>query len=395
MKLSIQPFAMKEVLPGILVLTFCLSVACRVTGDVTIESDPQPLKATQTAWSTPTSPADPTREPTDQYPPEDLARVGKLILNEGSDLYRIDVYCTQQIDQCVGEPMRLTEQPAIYAAPSWSPSGHEIVFASDLEPASSDVLGVFILGEWGGEPKLIATTGHHPDWSPNGEKVAYATWEGDGRIMLVTPEGDVRLAVGRSLSSHPHWSPDGTRIAFVAAGTGWPGDLYVLYLADQTVDLVAHNAIGFMQWSPDGERIAFTAANGDKIDLFISEVGDSPGSIGEAQNVTVDWFVSYPAWSPDGTAIAFVSRDQGNDDIFIASMDCLNQRTPCVDQIQLITNSPNDETNPIWFPDGDHITYIAGVGASWRIELVDLVSLETQELVGGLNSPEQLDGHSW
>jgi len=394
MSLNKRPGVMKDVLPRIVLLAFFLSVACRVTDDVRIESGPHPSDATQTAWSTPASPAGPTREPTDQSPPEDLAGVGKLVLVEGSDLYRIDVYCSPLLVECVGEPMRLTEQPAIYAAPSWSPSGHEIVFASDLDPDVSEVLGVFIVGEWGGEPKPIATTGHDPDWSPNGEKVAYATWEGDGRIMLVTPEGDERAAVGRSLSSYPHWSPDATRIAFLADGVG-PDSLYVLYLADQTADLVAPNAIGFMQWSPNGERIAFTAASGDKIDLFISEVGDSPGSIGEAQVVRVDGSVSYPAWSPDGTAIAFVSRDQGNSNILLASLECLNQRTPCVDNIQLITTSPDTETNPIWFPDGDHIVYTAGAGSSWRIELVDLASREAQELVGGLNSPQQLDGYSW
>jgi Tol biopolymer transport system component len=371
-------------------------VACRVTGDVSIKSDPQPIIATQTAGLTAASPTATAKEPTTEIPPEELVGVGKLVLVEYGDIYRIDVYCTQQIDQCVGEPKNLTEAAAIYVDPSWSPSGHAIVFASDLESTSSNavILGVYVLGEMGGEPKLITTTGHNPDWSPSGEELAYATNEGDGRILLVNPDGDVHKAVGLPYSSYPHWSPDGTRIAFRAAGTGWPGDLYVLYLADQTVDLVAHNAIGFMQWSPNGEHIAFTASIGDKIDLFISEVGDTPGSIGEVQSVTVDGFVYYPVWSPDGTAIAFVSRDQGNDNIFIASMDCIVQRTLCVDQIQQLTNGSDDETNPIWFPDGNHLAYIAGSNASWRIEMVDLASMEIQVLVGGLISPWQLDGHS-
>jgi TolB protein len=246
----------------------------------------------------------------------------------------------------------------------------------------------------GGEPKLITTTGHNPDWSPSGEELAYATNEGDGRILLVNPDGDVHKAVGLPYSSYPHWSPDGTRIAFTADGVG-SENLYVLFLSDMTEGLVGHNDTGFMQWSPDGERIAFTAGSGDKKNLYISEVSDFPGSIGEAQIVTVDGSVSYPAWSPDGTAIAFVSRDQGNRNIYIASFDCFNQPMPCVDNIQLITNSPDTETSPIWFPDGDHITYIAGAGSSWRIELIDLESGETQVLIGDLYSPRQLDGHGW
>ena len=396
MSLNRRPAAMKEVLPGIMLLTFCMSVACRVTGTVTRESDPQPIITTQTAGPTPTAPTATAKEPTAQYPPEELVRVGKLVLVEYGDIFRIDVYCNQQLDECAGEPMRLTEEPAIYVDPSWSPSGHEIVFASDLESHSPNavILGVYVIGEMGGEPKPLTTTGHNPDWSPSGEELAYATNEGDGLILLVNPDGDVHKAVGLPYSSYPHWSPDGTRIAFTADGVG-SENLYVLFLPDMTEGLVGHNDTGFMQWSPDGERIAFTATIGDKIDLFISEVGDTLGSIGEVQSVTVDGFVSYPAWSPDGTSIAFVSRDQGNRNIYIASFDCFNQPMPCVDNIQLITNSPDTETSPIWFPDGDHITYIAGAGSSWRIELIDLESGETQVLIGDLYSPRQLDGHGW
>jgi Tol biopolymer transport system component len=386
---------MKAIFLRITIFTICLSVACRIAVDVSTKSDAHPILTTQTAGPTPDTPTAPTKEPTDQYPPEELIGVGKLVLTESSDIYRIDVYCTQQLIECVGELKNLTEEPALYVSPSWSPSGHEIVFASDLESHSPNavILGVYVIGEMGGEPKPITTTGHNPDWSPSGEELAYATNEGDGLILLVNPDGDVHKAVGLPYSSYPHWSPDGTRIAFTADGVG-SENLYVLFLSDMTEGLVGHNDTGFMQWSPDGERIAFTATIGDKIDLFISEVGDTPGSIGEVQSVTVDGSVSYPVWSPDGTAIAFVSRDQGNRNIYTASLDCFNQPMPCVDNIQLIANSPDTETSPIWFPDGNHLTYITGAGASWRIELVDLTSGEIQVLVGGLISPRQLDGHS-
>lgn len=380
-----------QILAVVLVLNAFATAGCSASPELRQTLSPLPA-TTQGAASAPQLPDQPTAEATIQGLTDEMAFVGKLVLSEGSALYRIDVICDEMFLECAGEPRKLTDLPAHYTSPAWSPSGEEIVFASDLDPEVSEVLGVFTLTEWGGARRQLSATGHHPVWSPTGEQVAYATWEGDGRIMLVTPEVDARIAVEKPLASHPHWSPDGTRIAFLADAIG-SGNLYVLFLSDQVVNLVADNATGFMQWSPSGKRIAYTATSGDKADLFISSVGESPGSIAEAQRITTDGSVSYPAWSPDGTQLAFVSGKEGNRNIYVAALACTDTEEACQVDARLATDGPDTETNPIWFPDRNHLVYLAGRGSTWRLEMVDLDNLQSRLLVDGLASPSDLDGH--
>jgi len=353
------------------------------------------LSPTPTSAPPPQPSASPARVKSPGVPPS-LADLGAVVLDEGSSLYRIDIRCDALMLECDGVATRLVGSSAIYTAPSWSPDGKEIVFSSDLYKKGSDVLGVFVVSESGGEPTRLSDAGHDPDWSPAGEELAFATWEGGGRIMITSQEGVSRIAIEFPFASRPRWSPEGSRIAFVgdpsATGSHTKECLYVYYLRDQVLELVACQPIGFLQWSPEGDRIAFTAANADGLRLSVATVGTVPGSVGEPQLALASGSVSYPAWSPDGREIAFVSRDQGNEDVHIARLDCESASGTCQITTRPITHQPVTESEPIWFPDGDHLVYLAGSGSSWRLELVDLDSLRSQVVFDGLTSPGELDG---
>jgi dipeptidyl aminopeptidase/acylaminoacyl peptidase len=107
-------------------------------------------------------------------------------------------------------------------SPSWSPDGSRIVFATAARPTQTVAVhptvtvhsNLYVLGVNGGSRRLLAHDASAPDWSPNGQAIAYATVHG---IRLITPGGR-DITPGRGLPHGiPRWSPDGTQLAVQTA----------------------------------------------------------------------------------------------------------------------------------------------------------------------------------
>ncbi|MFI8258920.1 FG-GAP-like repeat-containing protein [Streptomyces filamentosus] len=72
----------------------------------------------------------------------------------------------------------------------------------------------------GGAPKLL-TYGLHPTFSPNGERIAFAAFDGTSygvRGRVLSSGGEYSLATGRNVM-FPEWSPDGSQVAYLSGGT--------------------------------------------------------------------------------------------------------------------------------------------------------------------------------
>jgi Tol biopolymer transport system component len=130
-------------------------------------------------------------------------------------------------------------------SPTWSPDGKRLAFStgeSPLQRPVGDSVGtityrsaIYVIDLAGSHARRVAT-GALPDWSPDGETIAYSApgCEGipndTGRIRLVTPTGrDVTPptapcdGIGPARHPVPAWSPDGRQIAVAANGS-----LYVM-----------------------------------------------------------------------------------------------------------------------------------------------------------------------
>ena len=129
------------------------------------------------------------------------------------------------------------------------------------------------------------------------------------------------------------------QIELVASDGGWP--------------IVLTTTLGGksqLKWSPDGRSIAFVSEGAI---WSVSVDGGGPHKLTEGRHGAGDPRTAAdrdPEWSPDGKWILFDTGRRGNSDLAVVSADGLST--------SLLTDSPADEGNAVWSPDGSHIAYV-------------------------------------
>jgi Tol biopolymer transport system component len=174
-------------------------------------------------------------------------------------------------------------------------------------------------------------------------------------------------AYGRRLTDHvkkhngmntkPAFSPDGDYVVYFSDLKGLDG----IYLMNVVTGNVEKRLItGMMStrfesirsmnssltYSPDGTRIAFVAKSHGYDRLFIMKVPE--GKVLEEIGLELDFFRS-PAWSPSGDAIALIGVKGGQTDLFLYDL--------AQSKLTRLTDDPDDEESPAWFPDGTALAY--------------------------------------
>ena len=135
------------------------------------------------------------------------------------------------------ELVNITNNRADDISGTWSPTGEQILFASDrdrsfgswdlylMDPDGKNVRSVFGKSE----------ERRHPEWSPDGKQIAYKRYDGGvGYIYIATSDGknEERVAIGGT----PAWSPDGTEIAYVVRVAPEILNIYILNVRTQKTE---------------------------------------------------------------------------------------------------------------------------------------------------------------
>ncbi len=155
---------------------------------------------------------------------------------------------------------QLTDLPDGNAdGPAWSPDGRWIAFFASYGPLDSELFSMRSDGSALRQLTDNRTSEADPDWSPDGERIAYVRYD---RIVTMDPDGSERRAVTPDgmTGFDPAWSPVGRRIAFVSRiEASAQYDLFTIRPDGTGVRRITATSRDELQptWSPTGARLAY------------------------------------------------------------------------------------------------------------------------------------------
>ncbi|GMR11080.1 MAG: hypothetical protein BMS9Abin28_1904 [Anaerolineae bacterium] len=210
--------------------------------------------------------------------------------------------------------------------PSWSPDGTKIAFTSSRD-SHLDSTGdeVFVMNVYVVDLETLrqvqltdsVTWDTDPDWSPNGQQIAWqGVRNGNNEILVMASDGSeiVNLTRHKDSDANPAWSPDGSRIAFVSDRSG-NEEIYVMDRDGSNVRQLTNNPERDKApaWSPDGQWLAYQSEHQSNFDIYIMR-GDGSRQARITRDLDFDGF---PSWQPpvSGAALIGTEREIDRDSI--------------------------------------------------------------------------------
>ncbi len=210
-----------------------------------------------------------------------------------------------------GEPVAVTNDPALDWNPIWSPDGRYLYFASD-RGGSMNLWRVAIdesSGKLLGAPEPVttpATYSGYISFSRNGRQLVYAQVVDQVNIQQIAFDplkGKVEASPtwvtrGARIATDPHLSPDGEWYVFGSTGDKQE-DLFVVRRDGTGLRQITNDKFKDRgpQWSPDGKQILFFSDRSERYEFWLI----SPDGNGLRQfSYTSGPGAQAPLWSPDG-----------------------------------------------------------------------------------------------
>ncbi len=338
-----------------------------------------------------------------------LSPDGKLLAyaSDRNGQGNLDVYVRQVGG---GDPIRLTQDPADDHEPTFSRDGTKIVFRSERDGG-----GIYVVSSLGGTARLIAPQGQWPQFSPDGNWIAYSV----GRLgadclairktcatYVVASAGGTPREIEPDFvgTAYPIWSPDGTRLLFLgsrdekAESADWwttplspgpairTGALQAISRQGLTGPLIlAPGAVIASAWdSKNG--VVFSAASGDSKNLWSMDISPTTWQITSIPRrmtfgPTLEVSPSVAA-GPGTTRIAFAALNE-NLDIWSLFIDAKDGKA--VGEPKRLTDDAAADFFPALSPDGNRMVFVSSRSGGQEIWIKDLRSGEESALTASVS----------
>jgi len=222
-------------------------------------------------------------------------------------------------------PTQLTYPPVYPKSPRWSPDSARILFV-DSAPQGNNA--IYIIPSDGNEkPKRIlpddldAET--DPSWSPDGQKVAFATTPAVGasstsdlRVFDLAANSVTTIPASSGLAV-PRWSPDGKSIAAMTLDAM---AVKVFTLSTGRWSSLNSGGVAFPEWSRDSRFLYYIDWSGDG---SLARIAVATGKKETITNLKGSRFTGvYTSWMAlDPTGAPLMLRDIGRDDIYALTLE--------------------------------------------------------------------------
>jgi Tol biopolymer transport system component len=195
-------------------------------------------------------------------------------------------------------------------SPSFSPDGTKIVFASQVYAVESFSDIYVMKADGSGRTNLSnypASADFDPVFSPDGTRIAFVSMRDDadpfsffgGEIYVMKADGSGQTNITNNAAGDrsPDWSPDGNKIAFMSNRDGGDYEIYVMNADGSNPTNITNNAApdSYPAWSPDGTKIAFTRNTQAGLEIYVMNA-DGSNQINITNNTAGD---EWPAWQPN------------------------------------------------------------------------------------------------